>query len=203
MSILIKNTAILTMESEKPEFQKGNLGISGNRIAFIGDIPDNFTAVTEIDGTGKVILPGLINSHSHIAMSLMRHYADDLPFWTWLNNRIMPLEENLTGRDVYSGSMLSIAEMIRSGITSFADMYFFMDDVAKAVSETGIRANLSRGLVFNSPEDIKKLDSSVELFHEWNNEGNGRIKIDLGPHAPYTCAPEYLKKVAEIASDLS
>ncbi len=202
MSILIKNAAILTMESEKPEFQKGNLGISGKRIAFIGDIPDNFTAVTEIDGTGKVILPGLINSHSHIAMSLMRHYADDLPFWTWLNNRIMPLEENLTGRDVYAGSMLSIAEMIRSGITSFADMYFFMDDVAKAVSETGIRANLSRGLVFNSPEDIKKLDSSVELFHEWNNEGNGRIKIDLGPHAPYTCAPEYLKKVAKIAGDL-
>lgn len=202
MSILIKNTAILTMESEKPEFQKANLGISGNRIAFIGDIPDNFTAVTEIDGTDKIILPGLINSHSHIAMSLMRHYADDLPFWTWLNNRIMPLEENLTGKDVYAGSMLSIAEMIRSGITSFADMYFFMDDIAKAVSETGIRANLSRGLVFNSPEDIKKLDSSVELFHEWNNKENGRIKIDLGPHAPYTCAPEYLKKVAKIAGDL-
>ncbi len=202
MSLLIKNAAILTMESDEPEFLVSNLGIQGNSIAFIGDIPDNFKAVTEIDGTGKVILPGLINSHSHIAMSLMRYYADDLPFWTWLNDRIMPLEERLSGEDVYVGSMLSIAEMVHSGITTFADMYFFMDDIAKAVSETGIRANLSRGLVFNDPVDIKKLDSSVDLFHEWNNEGDGRIKIDLGPHAPYTCAPEYLKKVAGIAGDL-
>ena len=202
MSLVIKNATILTMEGDEPELLNADLGIQGNRITFIGDSPGNFKAVTEIDGTDKVILPGLINSHSHIAMSLMRHHADDLPFWTWLNDRIMPLEEGLTGKDVYAGSMLSIAEMIRSGITSFADMYFFMDDVARAVNETGIRANLSRGLVFNSPEDIKKLDSSIELFHKWNNEGEGRIKIDLGPHAPYTCAPEYLKKVAKTAGDL-
>ncbi len=202
MGLLIKNAVILTMESEKPEFIDANLGIEGNRIVFIGDIPGDFKAATEIDGTGKVILPGLINSHSHIAMSLMRHYADDLPFWIWLNDRIMPLEEHLTGEDVYTGSMLSIAEMIHSGITTFADMYFFMDYVAKAVRETGIRANLSRGLVFNNPEDLKKLDSSVELFHKCNNGGDGRIKIDLGPHAPYTCAPEYLKKVAKVAGDL-
>ncbi len=135
-------------------------------------------------------------------MSLFRHYADDLPFWTWLNDRIIPLEEHLTREDVYGGAMLSIAEMIRSGITSFADMYFFMDDIARAVAETGIRANLSRGLVFNSDLDLKKLDSSVELFHKWNNRGNGRIKIDFGPHAPYTCAPQYLEKVAKTARDL-
>ncbi len=88
MSLLIKNATILTMDSDKPEFLEANLGVKGNRIVFIGDIPDTFKAVTEIDGTGKVILPGLINSHSHIAMSLMRHYADELPFWTWLNDRI-------------------------------------------------------------------------------------------------------------------
>jgi 5-methylthioadenosine/S-adenosylhomocysteine deaminase len=164
MSLLIKNATILTMESDEPEFLVANLGIQGNRIVFIGDVPDNFKAVTEIDGTDKVILPGLINSHSHIAMSLLRHYADDLPFWTWLNDRIMPLEHKLTGADIYAGSMLSIAEMIRSGITTFADMYFFVDEIAQAVKETGIRANLSRGLVFNIPEDIEKLDESVRII---------------------------------------
>ncbi len=202
MSLLIKNATILTMESDKPEFVDANLGIKGNKIAFIGDIPNNFKAVTEIDGRGRVVLPGLINSHSHIAMSLMRHYADDLPFWTWLNDRIMPLEHKLTGPDIYAGSMLSIAEMIRSGITTFADMYFFVDEIAQAVSETGIRANLSRGLVFNSPEDLSKIDESIEIFHKWNNSNDERIKIDLGPHAPYTCGPEYLKEISKIAGDL-
>ncbi len=202
MSLLIKNATILTMNSENPEFIQGNLGIKGDKIVFIGDIPTEFKAVTEIDAKGKVVLPGLINSHSHIAMSLMRHYADDLPFWEWLNDKIMPLEDKLAGEDVYAGSMLSIAEMIRSGITSFADMYFFMDEVARAVSDTGIRANLSRGLVFNGPEDMYKLDEAVDLFHKWNNSGDGRIKIDMSPHAPYTCAPEYMKKVASVAGEL-
>ena len=202
MSLLIKNATILTMETDKPEFLEADLGVKGNRIVFMGDIPANFKAVTEVDGTGKVVLPGLINSHSHIAMSLMRHYADDLPFWAWLNDRIMPLEHKLDGADVYAGSMLSIAEMIRSGITTFADMYFFVDEIAQAVSETGIRANLSRGLVFNSPLDMSKIDEAVELFHKWNNSNDERIKVDLGPHAPYTCGPEYLKKISKIAGDL-
>ena len=202
MGLLIKNATILTMETDEPEFLEANLGVKGNRIIFIGDIPHDFKAVTEVDGTGKVVLPGLVNSHSHIAMSLMRHYADDLPFWTWLNDRIMPLEHKLTGSDIYAGSMLSIAEMIRSGITTFADMYFFVDEIAQAVSETGIRANLSRGLVFNTPADISKIDESLELFKKWNNLHGERIKIDLGPHAPYTCGPEYLKKISKIAGDI-
>ncbi len=202
MSLLIKNATILTMETDKPEFLEADLGVKGNRIVFMGDIPANFKAVTEVDGTGKVVLPGLINSHSHIAMSLMRHYADDLPFWAWLNDRIMPLEHKLDGADVYAGSMLSIAEMIRSGITTFADMYFFVDEIAQAVSETGIRANLSRGLVFNSPLDMSKIDEAIEIYHKWNNSNDERIKIDLGPHAPYTCGPEYLKKISKIAGDL-
>ena len=202
MSLLIKNAKILTMDSENPEFIKGNLGVKGDEIVFIGDIPENFKAATEIDAAGKIVLPGLINSHSHIAMSLMRHYADDLPFWTWLNDSIMPLEEKLNSKDVYAGSMLSIAEMIRSGITSFADMYFFMDEVARAVSNTGLRANLSRGLVFNGPEDLYKLDEAIDLFRKWNNSDKGRIKIDVSPHAPYTCAPEYMKKIASVAGEL-
>jgi len=202
MGLLIKNATILTMDSRNPEFIQGNLGIKGDKIVFIGDIPPEFKAATEIDANGKVVLPGLINSHSHIAMSLMRHYADDLPFWEWLNDKIMPLEDKLTGEDVYAGSMLSIAEMIRSGITSFADMYFFMDEVARAVSDTGIRANLSRGLVFNGQEDLYKMDEALDLFHKWNNSEGGRIRIDMSPHAPYTCAPEYMKKIALIAGEL-
>ena len=157
MSLLMKKAAILTMESDEPEFLNTNLGIQGNRIAFIGDIPDNFKAVAEIEGTGKILLPGLINFHSHIAMSLMRHYADDLPLWTWLNDRIMPPEERLRGEDVYAGSMLSIVEMAHSGITTFADMYFFMDDIA--ADRTALRDSIKNIKSFAGVTGTMKFDS--------------------------------------------
>ncbi len=190
------------MTGPEPEIIEGDLGIEDDRIVHIGITPGDFVPDKIIDASTKIIMPGLVNAHTHIAMSLMRHYADDLPFWEWLNDRILPMEEKLTPDDVYTGSLLSIAEMIRSGTTTFADMYFFMDAVAEAVAESGIRANISRGLVFNEAADLKKLDIGVKLFHDWHKKAGGRIHVDLAPHAPYTCGPEYLEHVRKSAEEL-
>lgn len=199
MNILIRDTNILTMESE--EIIKGNIGIVDSEIVFCGVTPDEFIPDEVIDGEGTITMPGLINAHTHAAMSLMRNYADDLPFWPWLTEKIWPIEEKLTGDHVYHGTMLSIVEMIRSGITTFADMYMFMDEVAKAVDITGIRANLSRGITGSgsAEEGLIKLKESEEFFKKYNNSSDGRIKVDLGPHAPYTCDKEYLLHVIELA----
>ncbi len=155
MRILIKNTQIISMSDNNPDVFQGDIGIDGEDIVFVGSEQPGFQADKTIDGSGTITLPGLINAHTHISMSLMRNYADDLPFWPWLTEKIWPIEANLTAEDCYWGAMLSISEMIRSGITTFADMYFFMDEVAKAVDETGIRANLSRGLVGGEDSDKK------------------------------------------------
>lgn len=190
------------MAGHEPEILTGDLGIEEDKIVFIGEPVPGFNPDKIIEATGKIIMPGLVNAHTHIAMSLMRHQADDLSFWEWLNERIVPMEEKLTPEDVFTGSLLGIAEMIRSGTTTFADMYFYMNGVARAVSESGMRANLARGLVFNDEKDLKKLDEGVKLFLDWDGKENGRIRIDLAPHAPYTCPPRFVKRVRESAAEL-
>lgn len=198
MRTLIKNTQIISMDENKPEVFNGDIGIENDRIIFVGKSNGTFDPDYVIDGEETIALPGLVNAHTHISMSLMRNYADDLPFWPWLTEKILPLEENLTGEDCYWGAMLSIAEMIRSGITMFADMYFFMDDVARAVEKTGIRANLSRGLVSGDGSD-KKLEEAIALKDRWMKKAQGRITVNLAPHAPYSCGPDMMKKILEMS----
>lgn len=196
MRILIKNTQIISMADKAPDVVRGDIGIEGEKIVFVGNEPSDFIADKTIDGSNTITLPGLINAHTHISMSLMRNYADDLPFWPWLTEKIWPVEANLTADDCYWGAMLSIAEMIRSGITTFADMYFFMDDVARAVDESGIRASLSRGLVGGEDSD-KKLAEALKLRKDWHGACCGRINVELAPHAPYTCGADVMKKIIE------
>jgi len=184
------------MSDNNPDVFQGDIGIDGERIVFVGSEPSGFHADKTIDGRDTITLPGLINAHTHISMSLMRNYADDLPFWPWLTEKIWPIEANLTAEDCYWGAMLSISEMVRSGVTTFSDMYFFMDDVAKAVEETGIRANLSRGLVGGDDSD-KKLQEAIKLRKDWHGSCSGRITVDLAPHAPYTCDVETMKTIIE------
>jgi len=200
MNILIKNASVLTMSGDIGLVDNTNIAIENGRIKSIGLVPEDFKVDKVIDGKDKLVMPGLVNSHTHIAMSLFRNYADDLPFWPWLTERIMPLEEKLIAEHVYWGSMLSIVEMIKSGVTSFADMYFFMDDVAKAVEETGIRSSLSVGLS-DSGNQEQKIKNTQEYFDNWNGKANGRITVMAGPHAPYSCGPSFLSKVIDMASE--
>ncbi len=202
MRILIKNTNILSMTNEKENIMENiNICIEDGKIKHIGEILEHFTPESIIDGRGKLVMPGLINSHTHIAMSLFRNYADDLPFWPWLTEKIWPVEEKLIAEDVYWGSMLSIIEMIQSGTTCFSDMYFFMDETAKAVSESGIRASLARGLMGQSADDLDRINETIQMYKNWNGKADGRITIAAGPHAPYTCSPSYLEKVIELAKE--
>ena len=189
MNTLIKGGHVLTMEEER--IITADIGIIDDHIAFIGK-DDLFMADRIIQAHDCVVMPGLINAHTHSAMTLLRNYADDLLFWDWLEGTILPIEENLTAEDVYLGSKLAIAEMIRAGITTFADMYMFMDEVAKAVQETGIRANLSRGITGQGKEGIEKIDESIEFYKRWNGTCDDCLRVDMGPHAPYTCDDEYL-----------
>jgi 5-methylthioadenosine/S-adenosylhomocysteine deaminase len=138
--ILIENACILPITGQDRVIQPGYLIIEGQLIKELGAgsaAPGPYDLV--IDGKDKVVMPGFINTHTHAAMSLMRGYADDLPLMEWLEQKIWPLEAQLKPEDIYWGSMLAILEMIKSGTTTFNDMYFFMEETARAVEETGIR----------------------------------------------------------------
>jgi 5-methylthioadenosine/S-adenosylhomocysteine deaminase len=203
MKILIKNCSILTLAAADEIYRVGQIEIENDRITYAGAVreaTETFDRV--IDGRGMVAIPGLINCHTHASMSLMRGYGDDIPLMKWLNERIWPVEAGLTGEDVYWGAMLSIAEMLKSGTTTFADMYFFMDEVARAVEESGIRADLSFGMVSFNDDWKERMDNCRRFFSEWNGKAEGRISVSLGPHAPYTCVPDFLEMARDLAGEL-
>jgi len=178
----------------------GDVGIEDGKILFIGSAPKGWQSDQIIDCRDKLTIPGFVNAHTHAAMTLLRSYADDMALMDWLQQKVWPAEANLTGEDVYWGSQLAIAEMLASGTTAFADMYFFMDRVAQACVETGIRASLSRGLIAaGASEENLRLSENEQLFIDYHGAENGRISVMLGPHAPYTCPPECMKKVVALS----
>ena len=178
----------------------GDIGIENGRILFCGEAPPNWEAAEKIDCGNKLTTPGLVNAHTHAAMTLFRSYADDMALMDWLQKKIWPAEANLTAEDVYWGTQLAIAEMLASGTTAFADMYFFMDQVAKACVETGMRASLSRGLIaVDGPGQEERFAENEQLFNDFHGAADGRITVMLGPHAPYTCPPRCMEKVVAIA----
>ena len=161
-------------------------------------------AETTIDGTNKVATPGLINCHTHLSMTLFRGKAEDKPLSTWLTQTIWPLEAKLTPNDVYQGALLGCLENIKSGTTTFADMYFHEEKVAEAVEKAGLRAVLAQGII--EADDREKgermLKEGVEFAQEYNGYADGRVTTRLGPHAVYTCGPQLLAQTQEEASKL-
>lgn len=155
-----------------------------------------------IDGKGGICMPGLCNAHAHAAMTLLRGVGSDLQLQEWLQ-QIWPAEDRLNGEHVYNGTMLAAMEMISRGITSFADQYFFMDDTARAVVDSGMRANLSRGIVSTGGNDEQKLQEGVRLFEDWNGAADGRIKVYLAPHAEYTTTPDLIHRATRAAARLN
>ncbi len=194
MTMLIKNVGLY--RGGKVEEGK-NILIEGMRIRSFPENVEGISSDEVIDGKGMLALPGLINTHTHVAMTLFRSYADDLALMDWLQNMIWPAEAHLDDDIVYWGSMLAFAEMIRGGTTAFCDMYMFMESCAKAAEKAGIRGNIARGLAGVTPNGEKALEENIRLYQDWNNACDGRIRVMLGPHAPYTCPPEYLKKVRD------
>ncbi|ACX52102.1 amidohydrolase [Ammonifex degensii KC4] len=205
MRLLIKDITVIPMTGPEEIIKNGAIAVEDGRIVYVGpaeEAPSDFRPNRVLRGSNFVALPGLVNAHTHAAMTLFRGYADDLPLKRWLEEAIWPLEAKLKGEDVYWGTLLACAEMLLGGTTTFADMYFFMDEVAEAVDKSGIRASLARGLIGILPGADKALKESEEFVRRWHGKANGRITCMLGPHAPYTCPPAYLEEVVRLAEEL-
>ncbi|MBM6985865.1 MAG: amidohydrolase [Acidaminococcaceae bacterium] len=199
--ILIKNAEIVT---DGPDYPKKYIGITDRKITYIGkDKPEGYDGARIIDATGKLAAAGMVNAHTHIAMCLLRSYGDDMALMDWLQNKVWPAEAGLKDGDCYWGTRLGILEMLKGGTTAFADMYFFEDETARAVEESGIRACLARGLTGDKyDKEDQRLAENVRLYKDWNGKADGRLTVMLGPHAPYTCSEEYLKLLVEAAGEL-
>jgi len=197
---------ILPMTGPDDFYEQGEIAIDGDRIVSVGpkgSSPPGFTPDRILDLPNDVVMPGLINTHTHAAMTLLRGYADDMPLMPWLEEKVWPFEAKMTEEDIYWGSALALGEMIRSGTTTMVDMYIAQEQTGRAVLEAGTRAVLSRGMIAFEPEaGERSLRENVELFKAWHNAGEGRIKVFLGPHAPYTCPGEFLRKVKQEADRL-
>lgn len=198
--ILIKNGYVITMDLRHRILENGSVVIEDGKISAVGK---NIKAKSEktIDARGKAVLPGLINAHTHLSMTLLRGVADDMPLMEWLQKKIWPIEENLTAGDCYAGALLGSLEMIKSGTTCFADQYFYMEDVARAVEKAGLRGVLARGIIeLDDPEKRKKtIKEGERLVKNCQGMAHGRITTMFGPHAAYTCSPECLIQVKELS----
>ena len=203
MKLLICNGTPIPMNTEKPtHYPNMNIAVDEGKITHIGDIPNTFIPDRIIDAAGKIILPGLVNAHTHLSMGLFRNYANDLDLFTWLTKKIWPIEKKLTEQDVYSGALLGVAELIRSGVTAFADMYFFQEATCEAVKQAGLRANIGATFFGTIEETEKRLPEYHSLVKNWNNACNQRIKIDTAPHAVYTCSPETLTAARDFSIEM-
>lgn len=182
------------------EVETANIFVSGDKISKItrGEV----VHANIIDGKNKFATPGLVNAHTHASMTLLRSYSDDKTLMDWLQKDIWPIEAKMTRKDIYFGAALAAIEMIRGGTTAFADMYGpFMEEVAKVVAESGLRGSLSRGII-GIADGEKKLAENVELYKDYQGAADGRVTIMFGPHAIYTCPPDFLSKVGSEASKL-
>ena len=156
-------------------------------------------------GQGKLLMPGFINAHSHAPMTLLRGYGENMCLADWLTKRIFPFEDKLQGKDVYYATLLSIAEMIRFGITSTSDMYYFCEDMVKAIDQGGIKCNLSRGTsCFDNSSfyDLPAYKEAKALYQTYHGSSNGRILIDMSLHAEYTSSERVAREISEFTKEM-
>ena len=202
--IWIENGLFITMDDANPSF-KGHMVVTNDRITYIGtEAPEQLSGdVQKIDGSKLAFMPGLINTHGHAAMSLLRGYSDDQNLQVWLEQKMWPMEGKYVDQDTRAGSALAIVEMLRSGTTAFVDMYDRMDQVAQMVEQSGIRGVLTRGVIGLCPPEVQesKLAEAIAFARDWNGKADGRITTMISPHAPYTCPPEYIERFVQAAHD--
>lgn len=204
VDLIVKNGIIIPMDGRKI-LDKGTIVINKGTIVAVGptgDIEGKYDAKRTIDAEHTVVLPGLVNTHTHLAMTLFRGVNDDLRGMEWLE-RAWSIESNLTPEDVYWGSMLGCLEMIRTGTTCFADHYFFMDQVSEAVKRTGIRGVLAQAIFDRwGPENIDtSFEGSLNFAKKFSGAADGRVSCMLGPHSTFTCSDGTLKLIRQVANE--
>lgn len=201
MKILIKNIMIVTMESREKIIKNGYIIIDNNNIKKVSEGqyegPIKFEKI--IDGKNHLAMPGLINSHTHAAMTLLRGYGEGLPLMRWLNEKIWPMEAKFKEEHINMGTSLAAIEMLRTGTTTFNDMYFYEDVVGEVCLEHNIRGVLGIPLIGDNFE--KSLKEALDLNKKiiLNNKGNGLIRTSIAPHSPYTLSFDALKTAGETA----
>ncbi|MCA0754373.1 amidohydrolase [Paenibacillus sp. N4] len=202
--IWIENGTFVTLDVSNHVI-KGHMVVTGDRISYLGaDAPQNLEEdVQKLDGSRLAFMPGLINTHGHAAMSLLRGYSDDQNLQVWLEQKMWPMEGKYIDQDTRAGSALAIVEMLKSGTTAFVDMYDRMDQVAQMVEQGGIRGILTRGVIGLCPVDVQedKLAEAIAFARDWNGKADGRISTMISPHAPYTCPPAYIERFVQAAHD--
>lgn len=194
----------ITILDHNFEMQTGmNLVTSGDRITYIGEELPNDYEGDVYNGKNKVILPGFFNIHSHIPMTLLRGYGEGLPLQRWLFEKMFPFEARLRPKDCYWGSLLGAMEMIKSGVVSYTDMYFHIEDIIKATKESGLKANISHGTSANPSianfKDLIAYKDTQRMLEILKSDNNDSIKIDIGLHAEYTSNESLVRQVAEYA----
>jgi 5-methylthioadenosine/S-adenosylhomocysteine deaminase len=207
VDFLFLNAIVLTMDEEYNLFRKGAVAVDGDKIIAVGtseSLLKEYSSSTIVDCEEKVLMPGLVNAHTHVPMTLLRGLADDLRLDVWLMGYMMPVEREFVSTDfVTLGTSIACAEMIRSGVTSFADMYYFEEDVARATSAAGMRAVCSQTVMKFPTPDAGSFEESLEYSRDfikrWVN--HPLIVPSVAPHAPYTCTPEILKATAQLAME--
>ena len=201
--ILVHNGTVLTLDGRDTRLPDGAVAVRGDTIAAVGPAEAfaGWTAARRIDAGGGIIMPGLVNAHTHAAMTCFRGLADDLPLMTWLNDYIFPAEAQLDSDTVYRGTLLACAEMILAGTTCFCDMYLFEEAVARAARHAGMRAVVGEVLFdFPSPNYGPLAEGFAytrRLLETWRDDP--LITVAVEPHSPYLCAPEVLRKAAALA----
>jgi 5-methylthioadenosine/S-adenosylhomocysteine deaminase len=205
--LILSNGTVITMNEGLQVFPEGVVVIIEGKIVAVGpaaDLGGRYEAEQTIDCSGQVIMPGLINAHTHVPMSLLRGLADDLRLDVWLYGYMLPVEREFVNEEsCYYGTLLSCAEMIRSGVTCFADMYYFEDEVARAAQEAGLRAVCAETVMKLPTPDAVSYDESLEYCQRFiaGWKGHELIVPAVGPHSPYTCTPEILREMARLAQE--
>ncbi len=205
MDTLFSNVTVVTMDEDLRVLFSAFVGVTEGKISYLSRKAPDEQPKKIINGEGMVLMPGLINCHTHLAMSPLRGYADDVSLSTWLNDYIFPREDRLDGRCVKAATLLSLAECLRFGTTSVSDMYYFCDEAAQAVAQSGMKANLSRAISFFGEDFDFEKDSRcqemVEFHRKWHGYDNGRIRVDASIHAEYTSTYPVWEAVSEYAKN--
>lgn len=201
MKILIKNATLISMSEERDKIEENiDIKIEGKRIVEIGKNLNLKEIDKVINATGRVVIPGLINTHAHVPMSIFRETIDGYSLQDWLTKKIWPMEDKLTKEDIYYASLLSFLEMIKTGTTTINDMYFMTDDIIKAAKEAGIRIQTTRTLMGEDNEaGRKRIEELEELLKKYEKEE--LITFNIGIHGLYTCSKEYVKKCIALAKE--
>ncbi|GAF65258.1 putative hydrolase [Bacillus sp. TS-2] len=207
-SILIRN--INWVSHQQNQVTNGYVIIENGTFSKLGEgepTPQELDRVKQVKwGKGKWLIPGFVNTHTHTGMNLQRGYSDQLPLQQWLQQKMWPFEANLDREAVAAARGLAMVEMIESGTTTFLEMYhLFMDDFAEDIINSGMRASLMRSMIglCSREEQDAKLKEATNFAKTWHKEANGRIHAMMAPHAPYTCPPDFIERIVEVANDLS